>query len=450
MTTAAGPDPGAVFAGIDAPGAVWLDGGARSWSILAWEPTEILTYPQAWQALRRRPTATAPRQRAPFAGGWAGFIGYGVGHELEPKIPGEPSTPEGPLWLGRFDGGLCWHPEQGWIAEGTPRFQERAHHALDDARRRSRLGADAPPAPAAVRGPELFDRSAFEAGVRQIHQHIATGDCYQVNLTRAVHLAGVGPAFEAWMRLRRLADARYGAFLRLSPDVAILSSSPELLLDIDGSVVSSTPIKGTRPRSADPVVDRALALQLAESLKDRAELDMIVDLVRNDLGRVCATGTVRWSDRAVHAHPNVHHASRTITGVLRPERTAWDALAAVFPPGSVTGAPKIRACQRIRELEPAPRGVYCGAIGFVSDTGIARWNVAIRTAVWERDPGCGDRARYHVGGGITWDSDPADEWRETEDKGMILARAFGDHPGDAAPEFAAACVAIRDRSRATG
>ncbi len=147
---------------------------------------------------------------------------------------------------------------------------------------------------------------------------------------------------------------------------------------------------------------------------------MIVDLVRNDLGRVAAPGTVRASPRRIEPLANVHHAWQEVSARLEPGRDAWDALAACFPPGSVTGAPKVRACQRIRQLEDGPRGVYCGAIGYVGRDGSARWSVAIRTAVFD-----GDRARYHVGGGVVAASDPADEWWETVAKGRQLARAFG-------------------------
>jgi para-aminobenzoate synthetase component 1 len=412
------PDPAAVFALVDSPGAVWLDGGSRSWSILAWDPDECVTDPVGWRD-RVGPASTSFESgEPPFTSGWIGFLGYGMGHHLEPRIPKEADVPEGLLWLGHYRGAMCWHPVHGWFVHGNAPFRRQAERALAAAR-----PIAIPPVPAEVRRVGDPGRPQYEAGVSQIRQRIAAGDCYQVNLTRAVHLAGVGEAFPAWLRARRMADAKYGAFLRLSSDVAVLSSSPESLLDVSGPTITSTPIKGTRPRSADPVIDRALAFQLLRSEKEVAELEMIVDLVRNDLGRISDVGSVTWSDRTVSAHPNVHHAARTISARLAPGRDAWDALSALFPPGSVTGAPKIRACQRIAELESEPRGVYCGTIGFVSDTGRSSWNVAIRTGVWQ-----GSTARYHVGGGITWDSETGPEWAETVHKGTILARAFAGTP----------------------
>jgi para-aminobenzoate synthetase component 1 len=271
-----------------------------------------------------------------------------------------------------------------------------------------------------------LDRREHESCVEQIKGHLGAGDCYQINLTRPVMLEGIGDAWPAWLRLRRLAGAPYGAWLCLSTEYRILCSSPELLLEVRGDCAVSEPIKGTRPRHPDPVVDHAMAGALRESDKDRAELTMIVDLVRNDLGRVAVPGTVTAAARRITAHANVHHASQRVSARLRPGEDAWSALAAVFPAGSVTGAPKIRATERIFELEPEPRGVYCGAIGFVSSSGNAAWNVAIRTGVWS--PRAGGALRYHVGGGIVADSQPAEEWWETVAKGTAMARAFAGMP----------------------
>ncbi|MEQ1501479.1 MAG: chorismate-binding protein, partial [Myxococcota bacterium] len=183
--------------------------------------------------------------------------------------------------------------------------------------------------------------------------------------------------------------------------------------------VESTPIKGTRRRGASLADDARLRSELRDAAKDRAELVMIVDLVRNDLGRVAVVGSVVAGDRVITAHPTVFHAAWPVRAELLPGRDAWDALAATFPPGSVTGAPKVRACQRIAALEPHPRGVYCGAIGYAADGGDARFSVAIRTGVFD-----GPDARYHVGGGIVVDSDPAAEWDETVAKELALRRAL--------------------------
>jgi para-aminobenzoate synthetase component 1 len=275
------------------------------------------------------------------------------------------------------------------------------------------------PAPAGVELPAKLGPEAFRASVARILDWIHQGDCYQVNLTRAVHVDGIPEPWSVWLRLRAAAGAAYGAYLRPTPTLAVLSSSPELLLAVDGREAWSEPIKGTRPRGATPEADAAQRVALTRSEKDQAELVMIVDLVRNDLGRVAAPGAVRWEPRRIDAHPNVLHASQRVRATLAAGRDGWDALAALSPAGSVTGCPKRRAMQRIAELEPEPRGVYCGSVGFASDHGAARWNVAIRTAVWHDG-----RARWHVGGGIVADSDPAEEWQETVDKERLLRAAF--------------------------
>lgn len=403
----------AVFAQLaDEPGAVWLDGAGTGWSILSWSPTEVVTEARDWPAAGRALTGIHPPTDVPFAGGCIGYVGYGAGHAVLP-VPEQAPTPEPTVWLGRFDGGLCLdHRTATWTAHGTPAFRRRAEQLLAGA---SELPPPAPPT--GTVGPE--DRPRFEAGVRRVQDLLAAGDCYQVNLTRAVHVHEVGPSFDAWRRLRHRAPAAYGAYLRLSPTLAVLCDSPELFLEVMGDTVASLPIKGTRPRHPDPATDGALARDLLQATKDQAELTMIVDLVRNDLGRVAVLGSVRAGPREVTAHPYVHHAAQRVHATLRPGLDAWDALAAAFPPGSVTGAPKVRACQRIAELEPEPRGVYCGAVGFVDGSGDATFNVAIRTAIVD-----GAHARYHVGGGIVIRSDPAEEWQETVDKGTALRSAL--------------------------
>jgi para-aminobenzoate synthetase component 1 len=341
------------------------------------------------------------------------------------RIPAQGPTPEPEVSLSRYEGALCYrHEDRTWHPAGSASFRRAARRVLAGA---SPL-APPPPAPL-IRSARTVRRGVFEDRVRQVLAWIAAGDCYQVNLTRSVHLDGAGDPWGAWRRLRRISGAAYGAWLAL-PDATILCNSPELFLQVDGREVSSYPIKGTRPRHADPVVDHAMAGELRRSEKERAELTMIVDLVRNDLGRIAIPGTVRWEPRRVTAHANVHHASQRVSARLVDDADAWTTLQATFPPGSVTGAPKVRACQRIAELEDGPRGVYCGAIGYVADGGNSAWNVAIRTAVWR-----GDAVRYHVGGGIVADSDPTAEWWETVHKGTILGRAFAGSPHpDVLPE----------------
>lgn len=415
------PSPEAVFSRLQhEPGAVWLD-GPDGWSILAWAPSEVRTEGSWVDAGRALLRPGRPTSEVPFTGGVIGYVGYGAGSQVEAVPPGAP-TAEPPFYWARYDGALCHHAPTGtWRITGNPARRNRGLEALE--RARVLQPASAAPVPEAVTS---VSQAAYEASVQRVLKLIATGDCYQVNLSRPVHVKGSQDPFQAYRRLRALSPAGYGAFLRLG-DVAILSNSPELLLAADGADVSSRPIKGTRPRHADPSRDQALAAELQDSPKEQAELAMIVDLVRNDLGRIAVPGTVSTAGRRLTAHANVHHASWDVSATMREGEDALSTLAALFPPGSVVGAPKVRAAQRIHELEDEPRGVYCGAIAFVSDSGTARASVAIRTAVWTPES-----VRYHVGGGIVADSDPTAEWEETLHKGTALGEAL---TGVAMPEL---------------
>lgn len=405
-------DPSGVMALVaDRPGSVWLDGAAHGWSILAWDPADVVTDARAWPARGRTMVRPTPGTGdAPFTGGVLGYVGYGAGPEVAPVSPSA-ETPEPAVWLGRYDGALCWHAERGWVPAGSPGFRA-------DAERLLRAARPLPAPPPATGRARPVARERFEDAVRAIRELLHAGDCYQVDLTRVVHVDGTGDAFAAYRRLRT-APAPYGAFVRVAAGTAVLSNSPELFLEVRGREIVSTPIKGTRPRGATSTEDGALLAALRDDPKDRAELTMIVDLVRNDLSQVAVPGTVRAGARVLSTHPTVHHASWPVRATLAPGRDAWDALAAAFPPGSVIGAPKVRASFRIAELEPEPRGVYCGAVGYAADGGDATFSVAIRVAVFH-----GDVARYHVGGGIVVGSDPAREWEETVAKERALRDAL--------------------------
>jgi para-aminobenzoate synthetase component 1 len=264
--------------------------------------------------------------------------------------------------------------------------------------------------PAADAWTSSLDEAAFKDGVRSVRASIAAGDVYQVNLTRRLS-APAPPGADVAALGAALAEgnpAPYSAVVRL-PSVGchVASASPERFLWRDGDLVSSAPIKGTAP---DPS---------GLTAKDRAENVMIVDLVRNDLGRVCEFGSVEVpSLLALEAHPGLVHLVSTVTGRLRAGRGWADAIAATFPPGSVTGAPKLAALDHIAALEPVGRGVYCGAVGWVdADRRRGDLNVAIRTFWLEDGALC-----FGTGAGITWDSDPDDEWAETELKARRLLR----------------------------
>ncbi|MFF4379664.1 chorismate-binding protein [Kitasatospora sp. NPDC001547] len=291
--------------------------------------------------------------------------------------------------------------------------------------------APAPPSGAGWRGPEAgswhssLDRAAYTAGVRRIREHIAAGEVYQANLCRVLSAPLPDPDHSDVDALTGLLargnPAPYAGTVRLpGHGVEIATASPELYLRRTGRTVSSGPIKGTG-RTEDDLLD-----------KDHAENVMIVDLVRNDLGRVCETGSVTVPDLcAVEKHPGLVHLVSTVEGTLG-EGAGWpELLAATFPPGSVTGAPKSSALRIIEALETAPRGPYCGAVGWVdADRGEAELAVGIRTFWIDRTDPDAPVLRFGTGAGITWGSDPEREWAETELKAArLVAIASGSEPG---------------------
>ena len=250
----------------------------------------------------------------------------------------------------------------------------------------------------------------------KVREYIVAGDIFQANLSQRFQAPLREPPFELYRRLRRRNPAPFAAYLAFG-DVTVLSASPERFLRLDpGGQVETRPIKGTRPRGLGPMHDAALGRALAESVKDRAENVMIVDLLRNDLSRVCRPGTVRVPELfALEQHPTVHHLVSTVLGELEPGADAVDLVRASFPGGSITGAPKVRAMEIIAELEPTRRGIYCGAIGYLSATGAMDTSIVIRTMVL-RD----GELYFQAGGGIVADSDPELEYRETLDKAAGL------------------------------
>ena len=266
-----------------------------------------------------------------------------------------------------------------------------------------------------------ISRESYESAIERALAYIRAGDIYQVNLSHRFQAACAEDPFDVYLRLRTQSPAPFGAFLRY-PGFAVLSSSPERFLYYRPAdrLVETRPIKGTRPRGSDAASDRALARDLVRSEKDRAENVMIVDLVRNDLGRVTDIGSVHVTGLLeLETFANVHHLVSTVQARLRPDRDIVDLLRAAFPAGSITGAPKIRAMEIIDELEPLARGVYTGAIGFIRPSGAMDLNVAIRTMLLKDGI-----ASFSVGGGIVADSDPSLEYEETLHKGAGMARAL--------------------------
>jgi len=267
-----------------------------------------------------------------------------------------------------------------------------------------------------------FTREQYCDMVMAAKEYIRNGDIYQVNLSqRFKTIMDTAHSFSLYKKLRRLNPAPFSAYLDFE-DVKVLSTSPERFIKIRNGIIETRPIKGTRPRGKTLEEDVVLGRDLLASEKDRAELTMIIDLERNDLGKVCEIGSVRVKRLfEVESYATVHHLVSTIEGKLKPGVDAIDCIRAAFPGGSITGAPKIRAMEIINELEPARRGIYTGSIGYMGFDGNCDLNIAIRTVIAK-----GNEVFYNVGGGIVWDSVPEKEYQETLDKGEALMRALSE------------------------
>jgi len=264
-----------------------------------------------------------------------------------------------------------------------------------------------------------FVPEEYIKSVSRVREYIAAGDVFQVNLSQRFQADLQIPPYELHKILRRVNPAPFASYLNFD-GVAIVSASPERFLKVQGDLVETRPVKGTRPRGRDPGEDQSLAQELTRSIKDRAENVMIVDLERNDLGRVCRYGTIKVTELAIlETFPTVFHLTSTIIGRLHRSKSDIDLLKATFPGGSITGAPKVRAMEIIDELEPTKRSVYTGSIGYLSFNGDLDINIVIRTFIIKEG-----RAYFQVGGGIIYDSDSEAEYIETLDKAKALIQAL--------------------------
>ena len=264
-----------------------------------------------------------------------------------------------------------------------------------------------------------FTPEEYIKAVDRVREYIAAGDAFQVNLSQRFEADLKIPPYELYKRLRMVNPAPFASYLNFQ-GVTIVSASPERFLKVQGDLVETRPIKGTRPRGRDPVEDHRLARELTHSTKDQAENVMIVDLERNDLGRVCRYGTVKVAELAIlETFPTIFHLTSTVVGRLRRGKSNIDLLKATFPGGSITGAPKVRAMEIIDELEPTKRSVYTGSIGYLSFNGDMDINIVIRTFLIKEG-----KAYFQVGGGIIYDSDSEAEYMETLDKAKALIQAL--------------------------
>ncbi len=277
-----------------------------------------------------------------------------------------------------------------------------------------------------------MDKSAYAASFNAIQTYIHEGDCYQVNLAQRFSATARGDAWTFYQKLRAVSPAPFMAYMNFG-DMHVISGSPERFLQVVDGHVETRPIKGTRPRADDAQLDAQYAKELQESLKDRAENLMIVDLLRNDISKNCVTGSVKANKLfQLQSFANVHHLVSIVTGELQADKTAIDLLRGCFPGGSITGAPKLRSMQVIEELEPHRRGVYCGAIGYIGFDGNMDTNIAIRTAVYLANKNGDGEISFYAGGGIVADSEVEKEYVETWDKAssMLKVMACFSHKAD--------------------
>ena len=388
----------------------------------------------------------------PFQGGAAGYFGYELGATLE-RLPSprydDLAIPD--LQLGLYDWVIAWDhaAARSWlISTGLPEHGEAAQVRAAEraAMVRARLSQRVAPAASSLPPRDLasggavapsypvhdvdaastiglrssFTHRGYLDAVTRVREYIIAGDIFQANVSQRLEAPLVETPWELYRRLRTVNPAPFAAYLHFG-DLAVMSASPERFLQLDASGrVETRPIKGTRPRGLHPAHDAALGRALLESAKDRAENLMIVDLLRNDLSRVCAPGSVRVPELfAIEHYSTVHHLVSTVIGQLETGRDAVDLLRATFPGGSITGAPKVRAMEIIAELEPSRRGVYCGSIGYLGTAGVLDTSIVIRTYL-----ALGERVYFSVGGGIVADSDPEQEYRETLDKARALIAAL--------------------------
>ena len=465
-----GAPPEKLFAGLhDRAGSFLLDsaqpaGGLGTWSFLGFDPFlvfrakgEEITVVRAGRAetFRGDPLAElrklfqryrgASAANLPFSGGAVGYFSYELCALLEriPRTsPDNAAIPD--MEFGFYDGILAFDHGAGksyivanpvgdrdadaivrgveavLSSAGVPRsgtgFQPVLSTNTDrDARATSESETAALPR-------SNFTKPEYLAAIARIKDYIAAGDVYQVNLSQRFEAPLPCHPFVLYQRLRKQSPAPFASYLNCGT-LQIAGSSPERFLRLRGDRVETRPIKGTRPRGRFPGEDARLGAELLASEKDRAELLMIVDLERNDLGRVCEVGSIHVDEIfRLETHPTVHHLVAAVSGRLRAGCDAFDCVRAMFPGGSITGAPKIRAMQIIDEIEPSRRHLYTGAVGYLGFDGNCDLNIAIRTIYC-----LGDRAYYHAGGGVVWDSDPGAEYQETLDKARAMRAALTEY-----------------------
>ena len=415
-----GAAPEALFIALErvAPNVFWLDAGAgatQGWSFVGTgEPSGFPGH------VRLDASAAADPSLPPLCEGWVGWHDYETGAHAAGAPISDAADTSGGSWL-RITRLAAFHHATGrlWASAPEADLPGWSSFVADEA---SRDVGD-PPSLLDSGGRRVEARHTpdeYAALIERCRELIRAGIAYQLCLTTRFTVPGVHDSVAVYRRLRSATPAHHGGFVRIG-DRSLLSASPEQFLHADGGVIRTRPIKGTRPRSADPVRDARLAAELAADVKERAENVMIVDLMRNDLSRVCEPGSIRvdalW---AVESYPAVHQLVSTVSGTVAVGTTAAALVEASFPAGSMTGAPKLSAMTRLHELEGGPRGIYAGCFGYIGDDGSLDLAMVIRSIVIEPE-----RATVGAGGGITWRSVAASEVAEVATKAHAPLAALG-------------------------
>jgi para-aminobenzoate synthetase component 1 len=373
----------------------------------------------------------------PFVGGAVGYFSYDLGRFIE-RLPetavNDLDIPES--YLGFYDTIIAFDHLAGktyLISTGFPETEEGKRRRWAEVRLneiRNKVLLAPPPAgmagDIATEGITLkanFSHEGYLAAVARAREYICAGDIFQVNLSQRFETNLPVPPYELYKRLRQINPAPFANYFNFD-GVTIVGASPERFLKVKGDLVETRPIKGTRPRGKTPEEDKDLAASLLASKKDRAENIMIVDLERNDIGRVCRYGTVKVTELAIlETYPTVFHLTSTVEGRLREGKSRIDLLKATFPGGSITGAPKVRAMEIIDEVEPTRRSVYTGSLGYLGFDDNMDLDIVIRTMIIKNN-----RAYFQLGGAIVYDSEPEAEYQETLDKGKALIQALNLSP----------------------
>ena len=414
------------------PWAAWLDsGGLDRYDIMTAMPQTTLmlddeSSPDDPFALIRDELGdlVEPVDNVPFAGGALGYWGYDLARHMKMLPDGAGETEMPVMMIGIYDWALVLdHERQTARLVSHQRYSDTAallkkillcldipeKHQVDTFQVHGKIQSN-------------YTYQHYAEAFSQVQAYLKAGDCYQINLAQRFSVAASGGALEAYQNLRKLSPAPYAAYLNF-PDLNVMCASPERFLRVSKGWVETRPIKGTRPRSEDATEDRQLADELKQHTKDRAENLMIVDLLRNDLGKSCVPGSVRVPELfKVESYANVHHLVSTVEGKLADDHDALNVLQDCFPGGSVTGAPKHRAMQIIEQLEPDQRGIYCGSIGYVGFDGDMDSNIVIRALIYS-----GNEVHYSVGGGIVADSNVESEYQETLDKASAMFEVLKMH-----------------------